>query len=249
LRIGCSIQPKRDLSRFVKWPKYVRLQRQRAILKKRLKIPPAIHQFSRTLDKNHAMSLFKLFSHYRPESHYEKKKRLLEVAKAEVKESKSGKKEEAKTSSGAAGASKESKSMKSTEKPYFVKYGLSHVTTLIERKKAKLVCIAHDVDPIELVLWMPALCRKMEVPFCFVKGKARLGQVVHKKTASVLALTEVRKEDHSKFEQLLQYIKTNYSDLTAESKKWGGGIMGIKTQAVIRKRERVAAREAAKHLK
>jgi large subunit ribosomal protein L7Ae len=37
--------------------------------------------------------------------------------------------------------------------------------------------IAHDVDPIELVVWLPALCRKMEVPYCIVKGKARLGSV------------------------------------------------------------------------
>ena len=37
--------------------------------------------------------------------------------------------------------------------------------------------IAHDVDPIELVVWLPALCRKMNVPYCIVKGKARLGQV------------------------------------------------------------------------
>ena len=43
--------------------------------------------------------------------------------------------------------------------------------------KAQLVVIAHDVDPIELVIWLPALCRKMGIPYCIVKGKARLGQV------------------------------------------------------------------------
>lgn len=37
--------------------------------------------------------------------------------------------------------------------------------------------IAHDVDPIELVVWLPALCRKMGVPYAIVKGKSRLGQV------------------------------------------------------------------------
>jgi len=31
-RIGGDIQPKRDLTRFVKWPKYIRIQRQRRIL-------------------------------------------------------------------------------------------------------------------------------------------------------------------------------------------------------------------------
>ena len=54
--------------------------------------------------------------------------------------------------------------------------------------------IASDVDPIELVVWLPALCRKMDVPYCFVRGKAVLGQLVHLKNAAALALTEVRKE-------------------------------------------------------
>jgi len=30
--------------------------------------------------------------------------------------------------------------------------GLNHVTTLIEEKKAQLVIIAHDVDPIEVCI-------------------------------------------------------------------------------------------------
>jgi large subunit ribosomal protein L7Ae len=36
-----------------------------------------------------------------------------------------------------------------------LKFGLNHVTTLVENKAAKLVVIAGDVDPIELVLWLP----------------------------------------------------------------------------------------------
>lgn len=49
--LGQDIQPARDLSRFVKWPKYIRIQRQRAVLQKRLKVPPPINQFTQTLDK------------------------------------------------------------------------------------------------------------------------------------------------------------------------------------------------------
>ena len=48
---GQDIQPKRDLSRFVRWPKYIRLQRQLAILKQRLKVPPPINQFTQALDR------------------------------------------------------------------------------------------------------------------------------------------------------------------------------------------------------
>lgn len=44
-----DIQPKRDLTHFVKWPCYIQLQRQWAILYKHLKVPPAIDQFTQAL--------------------------------------------------------------------------------------------------------------------------------------------------------------------------------------------------------
>ena len=81
-----------------------------------------------------------------------------------------------------------------SKKPVMLKFGLNHVTDLIEIKKAKLVVIAHDVVPIDLVCWLPALCRKKDVPYCIVKGKARLGQLVHKKACAVIAVDSVRKE-------------------------------------------------------
>lgn len=45
------------------------------------------------------------------------------------------------------------------------------------QNKAQLVVIAYDVDPKELVVWLPDLCRKREVPYCIVKGKSCLGSV------------------------------------------------------------------------
>jgi large subunit ribosomal protein L7Ae len=50
--IGRDLPPKRDLTRFVKWPRYILLQRQKRVLQKRLKVPPAINQFNRTVDKS-----------------------------------------------------------------------------------------------------------------------------------------------------------------------------------------------------
>lgn len=47
-----GLAPKRDLRRYVKWPLYIRLQRQRAVLKRRLRVPAIINQFSYTLNKN-----------------------------------------------------------------------------------------------------------------------------------------------------------------------------------------------------
>lgn len=43
LRIGGAVRPTgRDLTRYVKWPRNVRVQRQRKVLYQRLKVPPAI---------------------------------------------------------------------------------------------------------------------------------------------------------------------------------------------------------------
>ncbi|KAH0884331.1 hypothetical protein HID58_060427 [Brassica napus] len=215
--IGGALPPKKDLTRYIKWPKSIRLQRQKRILKQRLKVPPALNQFTKTLDKNLATQLFKLLMKYRPEDKAAKKDRLLKKAQAE-----------------ADGKPSESK------KPIVVKYGLNHVTYLIEQNKAQLVVIAHDVDPIELVVWLPALCRKMEVPYCIVKGKSRLGTVVHQKTAACLCLTTVKNEDKLEFSKILEAIKANFNDKYEEyRKKWGGGIMGSKSQAKTKAKERI----------
>jgi len=96
-----------------------------------------------------------------------------------------------------------------TKKPLFAKYGLNHIVALVEAKKASLVVIAHDVDPIELVVFLPALCRKMGVPYVIVKGKARLGTVVHKKTAAVVALQDVKSEDQRELATLVSAAKAN----------------------------------------
>lgn len=56
-RLGGDIQPKRNLTRFVKWPKYIRIQRQKRILYQRLKVPPVIAQFNKTIDKNESKCL------------------------------------------------------------------------------------------------------------------------------------------------------------------------------------------------
>ncbi|RKF55668.1 60S ribosomal protein L8-B [Erysiphe neolycopersici] len=215
--IGQNIQPRRNLSRMVKWPEYVRLQRQKKILNLRLKVPPAIAQFQNVLDRNTAAKTFSLLNKYRPESKVEKKERLLREATA-IKE---GIKEDV------------------SKKPYTVKYGLNHVVGLVENKKASLVIIPNDVDPIELVIFLPALCRKMGVPYAIIKGKARLGTVVHKKTAAVLALTEVRSEDKSELSKLIQAIKEGYSEKYEEAKRqWGGGIMGAKANFRMEKKQK-----------
>merc|ERR1719486_166925 len=83
--IGGDIQPRRDLSRYVHWPKYIRIQRQRKILYQRLKVPPSVNQFNNCLDKNLSLNLFKLLHKYRPEDADAKKERLQKLAESKEK--------------------------------------------------------------------------------------------------------------------------------------------------------------------
>merc|ERR1719409_1220691 len=206
----------------VKMPKNVRLQRQRRILYQRLKVPPAIAQFTKTVDKNTATDVFKMLNKYRPESKEQKEERRRQQAEGGKPAAKS--------------------------KDQSVKCGINQIARLVESKKATMVVIAHDVDPIEIVVWLPALCRKMDVPYCIVKGKARLGQVVYKKTATALAFTGVKSEDQGAFAKIVDNVKANFNDKADDLRKWGGGIMGAKSQERTRQKEKAVAREAAKRM-
>jgi len=226
--VGGDLQPKRDLTRFVRWPKYIKLQRQKRVLLKRLKVPPVLNQFTHTLDKSTAQQLFSLLEKYRPETKKEKKQRLLAKANAETKPAEGA----------APAAAVESK------KPKLVKFGLNHITTLVEAKKAKLVVIAHDVDPIELVMWLPTLCRKKGIPYVIVKGKARLGKVVHQKNATALALVDVEPKDQKDLANFIQRATENFNDRYNQHMKMeGGNVMGYKHNTKAAKDERRRAKE------
>ena len=96
-------------------------------------MPPVVNQFSHTLEKSVRKELFKLLEKYRPETRVEKRQRLKEIASQKVQD----------------------KEKPKTKKPHFIKYGVNHVTALIEANAAKLVVIAHDVDPLEVIFSPP----------------------------------------------------------------------------------------------
>ncbi|VEL12252.1 unnamed protein product, partial [Protopolystoma xenopodis] len=148
--IGQCVQPKRDLYRFVKWPKLA-------------------HQ------------VFRLAEDYRPISKQARKAQLKIRASKRI----------------------EKKPDIEQPKPKRLIHGIREVTSAIQQKKARLVLIAHDVEPVEIVLFLPALCRKMNIPYAIVKGKARLGILVRRKTCT---------KDISKLGKIIETVKSNYND-------------------------------------
>ncbi|TNJ30284.1 Ribosomal protein L7a [Giardia muris] len=202
---GRSKVPDFDLTPLVKWPKQVRIQRQKAVLKERLKVPPVINQFYNPVSKNLTHEILNFARKYSPETPEARKNRLAEAAKAKS----------------------ENKPVPEPPKKLTVISGIRHVTGLIEKKKAKFVIIANDVDPIELVVWMPTLCHKMGIPYAIVRTKSELGRIVHLKKTGVLCFTDVETADKATFDKILQAVASEV-DYEKAMKTYGGGVRGKK---------------------
>ena len=139
----------------------------------------------------------------------------------------------------------------------------------------------------------------MDIPYCIVKSKSRLGALVHQKTATAIALSAVRPEvrhsaltsriasldrppakrrvcrsrestggapsdssgsprkvsradtppllsqDRHEFSQIVTAVRQQYNENAKQIERtWGGGIMGPKSQAAQKKREKVLAKDA-----
>lgn len=56
--------------------------------------------------------------------------------------------------------------------------GINEATKSVERRLAKLVVIAEDIQPEEIVIHMPSLCEEKGIPYAYVKTKKDLGDAV-----------------------------------------------------------------------
>ena len=59
-----------------------------------------------------------------------------------------------------------------------VRKGTNETTKAIERANAKLVIIAEDVDPPEVVAHLPLLCEERKIPYIFVPSKEKIGNAI-----------------------------------------------------------------------
>jgi len=73
--------------------------------------------------------------------------------------------------------------------------------------------------------------------------------LVHKKTATAVAITDVRGEDKSVLDQFTKNFKAAFSDNEDLRKKWGGGLLGIKSQHQIDLLQAAKDKEALKKAK
>lgn len=223
--IGQDVPYSRDLSRFMRWPTFVTMQRKKRVLLRRLKVPPAINQFTKVLDRSSRNEVLKLVKKYAPETRKQRKDRLKAVAEEKKKDP---------------------KKTVNTKAPLAVLTGIQEVTRAIEKKTAKLVIIANNVEPLELVLWMPTLCRKNQIPYAIVNDKARLGDAVGQKTSTCAAFTGVKAEDETTLKNVVRSVNARFlarSDVIR--RQWGGRQLSLRSRAALRKYQTRASKSNA----
>lgn len=173
-----------------------KITKRKILLSNALKIPPAINQFNTTVTDDDFEKLFSFLKKYSPETRKEKINRLKKENPQEG------------------------------PKPVLLKFGLNHVVSLIEQKKAKFVVIAADVDPIDMVIYIPTLCKKMNIPYVIVKSKEVLGGLVHLKKTACVCLCDFRKEDSREWNEMIGIGKEMFLErYEAQMSAWGGGIL------------------------
>ena len=88
-----------------------------------------------------------------------------------------------------------------------IKKGTNEVVKAIERGEAKVVVIAEDVSPPEVVFYIPVLCEERKVPYTYVKNKNDLGLKVGIASAASIAVTDFGKNDEA-YKNLLSSIES-----------------------------------------
>ncbi|GBC74866.1 Putative ribosomal protein L7Ae-like protein [archaeon HR06] len=88
-----------------------------------------------------------------------------------------------------------------------VKKGTNEVTKAVERGLAKLVIIAEDVEPPEVVAHLPILCDERKVPYVYVPSKAQLGELLGINVSAASACIIEAGEAQGLLEQIINKIQ------------------------------------------
>jgi large subunit ribosomal protein L7Ae len=88
-----------------------------------------------------------------------------------------------------------------------VKRGTNETTKAVERGTAKLVYIALDVDPPEIVAHLPLLCKERNTPYIFVPSKKELGKLAGLDVAAASVAIVDAGEGERLIKEIIEYLK------------------------------------------
>lgn len=88
-----------------------------------------------------------------------------------------------------------------------VKKGTNETTKAIERGIAKLVVIAEDVEPPEVVAHLPLLCEERNIPYVFVPTKGQMGPALGIDVGAAAACIVDPADSYALVEQIVTALK------------------------------------------
>jgi len=94
-----------------------------------------------------------------------------------------------------------------------IKKGTNETTKAVERGLAKLVLIAEDVDPPEIVAHLPLLCDEKKIPYVYVPSKKKLGEAAGIEVAAASACII----DPGEAKELVEEIIKQVNELRAKA--------------------------------
>lgn len=93
-----------------------------------------------------------------------------------------------------------------------VRRGVNETTKAVERGIAKLVVVAEDVEPPEVVMHLPLLCEEKKAPYIYVPSKKRLGEAAGLQVgAAAVAIVEP-----GQAKELIEELARSYQDIKAK---------------------------------
>lgn len=89
-----------------------------------------------------------------------------------------------------------------------IRKGMNEVTKSIERVQAKLVVMAEDVSPPEILFHIPLLCEEKGIPYGYLSTKKELGNVVRiNVSSSAIAIEKVGTGNEGVLDDLIKKIE------------------------------------------
>lgn len=88
-----------------------------------------------------------------------------------------------------------------------IRKGTNETTKTIERGKAKLVLIAENVSPPEVVAHLPLLCDERKAPYVYVPEKQRIGEALGLTVGSAAAAIEETGDSEKLVAEIIEKLK------------------------------------------
>jgi len=88
-----------------------------------------------------------------------------------------------------------------------VKKGTNETTKAVERGIARLVVIAENVEPPEIVAHLPLLCEERKIPYVYVADKKQIGEAIGLGVQSAAACVVEPGDGKQLMEEIISKVK------------------------------------------